>query len=223
MKETTRKVVGRSPARTVRLINLPHLQSTPIEAESSLERDFVHMAALFPLTKKITHQPFKMTLEEGRHYTPDFLVDFHDGSHLVVEVKPESKQYKFLHLFDQVRRDLARRNVKFIVANDRMLRNEGREERALRIRRYGKSACPLGQTQRALDVLSKAPKGVMFGDLRAEGIDLATALHLIARQRICTGNSLHFEDSDTVISSEFLNMEEEHAIHFDCWSDASTR
>lgn len=223
MEQTTRKVVGRSPARTVRLINLPHLQSTSIEAESSLERDFVHMAALFPLTKKITHQPFKMTLEEGRHYTPDFLVDFHDGSHLVVEVKPESKQYKFLHLFDQVRENLARRNVRFIVANDRVLRNEDREARALRIRRYGKSACPPGQAQRALDVLSRAPKGLLIGDLRAEGIALTTALHLIARQRICIGSSLHFEDSDTVISSEFLKMEEEHAIHFDCWSDASAR
>lgn len=223
MEQTTRKVVDRSPARTVRLINLPHLQASHIEAESSLERDFVHMAALFPLTKKITHQPFKMALEEGRHYTPDFLVDFHDGSHLIIEVKPESKQHRFLHLFDQVRKNLARRNVRFIVANDRMLRNGDREERALRIRRYGKSACPPGEAQRALELLSKAPEGIQIGDLTAEGITLTTTLHLIARQRICTGSSLHFEDSDTVISSDFLNKEREHAIHFDCWSDASER
>lgn len=223
MKQTTRKVVHRSPARTVRLINLPHLQSTPIEAESSVERDFVHMAALFPLTKKIVHQPFRMEVEEGRHYTPDFLVDFHDGGHLIVEVKPESKTQKFLPLFDHVRKTLAQRNVRFILASDRMLRHEDREERALRIRRYGKSACPPGEAQRALSILANAPNGILIGDLRAEGISLPTILHLIARQKIRTGSSLHFEEEDTVISNDFLNMEEEHAIHFDCWSDASTR
>ena len=71
----TRKVVTRSPGHTVRSINLSHLQPTAIEADSSLERDFIYVALGFPLLKEITHQPFKLKLDAG-FYTPDFFVRF---------------------------------------------------------------------------------------------------------------------------------------------------
>jgi len=79
MKPTTRKVVHRAPWRKARLINLPHLQSEAIEADSTYERDFVYRAALFPYLKAIQSQPFKLTLE-GKGYTPDFLLCFQDES-----------------------------------------------------------------------------------------------------------------------------------------------
>ena len=70
MQPATRKVVHRSPAHTVRLLNLPHLQDEAIEADSSVERDFVHCAALFTLTRAIKAQPFKLSLKASS-YTPD--------------------------------------------------------------------------------------------------------------------------------------------------------
>src|SRR5256885_13315536 len=79
MQPATRKVVHRSPAHTVRLLNLPHLQDEAIEADSSVERDFVHCAALFTLTRAIKAQPFKLSLKASS-YTPDFAVKFADGS-----------------------------------------------------------------------------------------------------------------------------------------------
>lgn len=69
MEPSKRKVVHRAPAHTVRLIHLPHLQPTPVEADSSLERDFVQIVALFLFTHCIEHQPFSLA---ERQYTPDF-------------------------------------------------------------------------------------------------------------------------------------------------------
>ena len=127
-----RKVVTRSPGHTVRSINLPHLQPKAIEADSSVERDFVYLAIAFPLLKTITHQPFELSLEAGS-YTPDFLVEFKDGSRIVVEVKPESKMGGFAEKLAQAKVQLAERGVAFIVAQDTLLRRDDIELRAKRI------------------------------------------------------------------------------------------
>ena len=102
MEPSSRKVVHRSPAHSVRSLNVPHLQPEPIEADSSVERDFVHCAALFPAVSSISSQPFKLTLPIGK-YTPDYLVTFTDGSRAVVEVKPEEFIADFQQKFDQAR------------------------------------------------------------------------------------------------------------------------
>ena len=75
MQPATRKVVHRSPAHTVRLLNLPHLQDEAIEADSSVERDFVHCAALFTLTRAIKAQPFKLSLKASSYWAAAGLVD----------------------------------------------------------------------------------------------------------------------------------------------------
>ncbi len=113
----TRKVVTRSPGHTVRSINLPHLQPKAIEADSSLERDFVYLTIAFPFLKTIAHQPFELSLEAGS-YTPDFLVDFKDGSRIVIEVKPESKMEGFAEKLAQAEVQLRDRGIEFLVAHD---------------------------------------------------------------------------------------------------------
>ena len=67
-----RKVVTRSPARTVRLLHLPGLFKAPVECESSLERDFVYRASLCPGVADIRHQPFQLTLASRAPLHPRF-------------------------------------------------------------------------------------------------------------------------------------------------------
>src|SRR2546427_6886864 len=148
MQPATRKVVHRSPAHTVRLLNLPHLQDEAIEADSSVERDFVHCAALFTLTRAIKAQPFKLSLKASS-YTPDFAVKFADGSCAVVEVKPEKFVDSYQELFAHARRQLAERGMLFFVVRDTRLRHGGLMERALIIRRYAKGVCRLADQQLA--------------------------------------------------------------------------
>lgn len=84
MKSTTRKVVARSPGRTVRLVNLPHPQPDPSHIESGPERDFARNAEHIPRTMPVGHQPLKVELPIGG-YTPDLLLTFLNGSRLEVE------------------------------------------------------------------------------------------------------------------------------------------
>lgn len=102
-----RKVVTRSPKRTVGLINCRWFQNQPIEHESRLEKHFVYRALLCPGLSKIQHQPFRLQLEKsGKYYTPDFLLFFTDGSHIVVEVKRSEKVKHAIERFSEISRRL---------------------------------------------------------------------------------------------------------------------
>ena len=68
--QAARKVVTRSPHRRVGLIACPWFQSTPIEYESLLERDFVRLALLDLEISSIAHQPFSLDLGELGTYFP---------------------------------------------------------------------------------------------------------------------------------------------------------
>lgn len=220
MKQATRQVVTRSPARTVRLIHLPHLQETAIEAESSYERDFIHTTALFPLTKRIVHQPFKMDLITGS-YTPDFLVEFYDNSKLVSEVKPELKIKKYRPIFDQAKEKLATKEIRFLVTSEAALHYTDREERALKIRRYAKSFIPTEKLDTALRLVSKTPFGISIGEIMAEGIEFHSIAHLITRQKLLIGGNLLIDENSTVLGRQFINAEGNHATYFDRWFNTS--
>jgi hypothetical protein len=58
------------------------------------------------------------------YYTPDFLVEFKDGSRTVVEVKPESKMEGFTEKLAQAERQLRDRGIEFVVAHDTLLRHD---------------------------------------------------------------------------------------------------
>ena len=218
MQPATRKVVHRSPAHTVRLLNLPHLQDEAIEADSSVERDFVHCAALFTLTRAIKAQPFKLSLKASS-YTPDFAVKFADGYCAVVEVKPEKFVDSYQELFAHARRQLAERGMLFFVVRDTRLRHGGLMERALIIRRYAKGVCRLADQQLAKTMVAEAGGTVSIMSLREAGVPLEVILYLVAHRQLMLGADLRYESKDLVY---LPNVGEEgacHALQFGRWLD----
>lgn len=216
---TTRKVVTRSPGHTVRSINLPHLQPKAIEADSSLERDFVYLTVAFPFLKTIAHQPFELSLEAGS-YTPDFLVDFKDGSRIVIEVKPESKMDGFAEKLAQAEVQLRDRGIEFLVAHDTLLRKGGIEQRAKRIRRYAKGQYPTAEQELILQTLQSSPRGLTFKSLVSLGAQKVTILHMVSHQKLQVNSNLDIDDDAVVQLPITFNEEGSHAIRFANWLGA---
>lgn len=219
MEPAKRKVVQRSPAHTVRLIPLPHLQEQPVEADSSVERDFVHIASLYQGIKSIKHQPFTLTLGSGS-YTPDFLVQFQDQSKAVVEVKPTSEVPKYEELFAQAKEQLAQHGVLFMVARDTVLRKDSMAQRAINIRRYAKTLCHFQEQERALDLVQQHPTGVSIRKLMQARITIPTLYYLIAHRRLQADDQLNTEDDAIVSLPKPHSLEASHAVCFAQWLDA---
>jgi hypothetical protein len=219
MEPATRKVVQRSPAHTVRLIHLPHLQERAVEADSSVERDFVHIAALYASVKSIQHQPFKLKLE-GRTYTPDYLLEFTDRSKAVIEVKPASKIAEYAQLFESARERLAHHQMVFVVATDAVLRREHMAERALMIRRYAKMGFTLEEQERAIDLVARADQRASICNLLGSGVSRACLYHLIAFRKLLLDDSLSIDDSAHVFLPTAQVGEGNHAIRFAGWLDS---
>jgi len=214
-----RKVVTRSPGHTVRLINLPHLQKTGIEADSSLERDFTYRVLPFPFVRRIVHQPFTLELSCGR-YTPDFLVAFEDGSGATVEVKPRSKIKHYEEKFAEARVMLATKSLSFLVAHDLLLKREDLHERARIIRRYAKGTYPASEKALVLSALSDVPMGLSLKELLDRGVRKTTVLHLVAQQKLQIGADLDIGDAAIFCLPETTNGEGCHAIRFASWLGA---
>lgn len=215
MKTATRKVVTRSPGRTVRLVNLPHLQPEPIETESTPERDFVHIAALFPRIRSIKHQPFKLELSSGS-YTPDFLLTFLDASRSVVEVKGEAFLPREPRTLAEAENLLASHDMSFLLALDTQIQREGRADRALRIRRYGKSRIDEAVATTALAQLLEQVQ-MTVGELMAGGVDLVTIAHLVSKRQIEVVSDLRLEHDSTLRCVSKTNKGESDAVRFGRW------
>lgn len=216
MKPTTRKVVKRSPANTVRLLHLPHLQAEPVEAESALERDFVHIAALFPFITHIEHQPFKLVWDDAS-YTPDFLLTFRDQSKLVIEVKPSSKVSKYEELFKRAEEKLETKGVPFYVATDTRISVSGRPANALLIRRYAKTVFPADACQALVDKATNASCGVSVKELcEANAYSLSLLRHVIGKRLLTTAPDLGTKPSSIIFTPHSLKGQS-HALQFTGW------
>lgn len=228
MKPSKRKVISRSPSHTVRLIHLPHVQSEPVEADSNPERYFVHIAALYPFIHKIRDQPFTLELGDKR-YTPDFLLEFKDGSRLVVEVKPESRMKEYQELFIKAAAKLSANGYEFLVAKDIDITRDDLASRALRIRRYCKTSFNAQACKRVLRIVESSKRGVAMSELiQVHRINQEVILHLIGYHQLCTNNNLSIDDRAIVKSTKKLKQEianeyQSYAIHFGSWFDTQER
>lgn len=228
MEPSTRKVVTRSPSHTVRLLHLPHVQVQPVEADSSLERDFVQIAGLYPFIQSIQHQPFKLSLEEAK-YTPDFLLCFLDGSRLVVEVKPLELLPPHEAKLQSAERVLADAGFGFLVATDLMIRADGLAQRAMRIRRYAKTLTCKEITDPLLSLLKRSPSGIQVSDVMQQlGLAQEVIYHAMCHHRICTRDPLDTTTDAVLIDVKTFRNEVDgdyptHAIHFSCWLDPARR
>lgn len=215
MEKTTRKVVKRSPARTVVMLNFPGLLDHPVEAESSFEKDFICKAALCQGLTDLRHQPFKIRLRNGGYYTPDFLAVV-DGAHCVVEVKLRSKISKYHDTFDEAAQQLQTHGLRFYVVHEGSLRRGAVHVRAAHILRYGKAVYPAVACRRALDCMASSPLGIPIGVLRARAdTSNEVILHLLARRAISIGPELHLDDEAMVFPFRPLEMSNED--QFGCW------
>ncbi len=208
MQPSSRKVVTRSPSRTVRIINLNGILDNPVEAESSLEADYVLRSAFGPGKKKITHQPFKLPVSP-KGYTPDFLEETEGvETKSVVEVKLQRKVTKYADLFDRAAEYLLPRNYRLFVLTEKHLRKDGIEERVRVLRRYAKAVFPADSRQRVLDTLSAYPHGLAIGSLmRKAKVSRELIIHLIARKQLSSGSGLQLSDSAVVILPELTRMD----------------
>jgi len=216
MEPSSRKIVKRSPARTVRLLNLPDLQPTAIECESSLERDFVQVASVFFATRSIKHQPFWISLQNGR-YTPDFLVRFQDGSTAVVEVKPKSRIEEHAKKLDEAALRISESDAPFFVIDETAIQLGGMARQARLMRRYAKGLFPAEQCTRVLDVVRES-RGITLGNLQlVHGASKPLVLHLISRRQLSCVDRLSTDDSVALVVADLLQKEPSHAIQFGTW------
>lgn len=196
-----RQVVSRAPHRRVGYIACPWFQPTPIEYESLLERDFVRLALLDLQNTAIEFQPF--IVDPGQDfgkYVPDFLLK-RSGRDAVIEVKPEvhvsgDKHRKRLQCAAEV---LAGQGYDFVVATEKLIRDDKRHERAGILLRHARSHIPLEITARALAIASDYPDGIAIADLAAiAGVPASTVLHLVGRRQLRIDPSLYLDDTRKV-------------------------
>lgn len=209
MEKTTRKVVTRSPARTVVMMNFPGVLDHAIEAESSFEKDFICKAVLCHGLTDLRHQPFKIRLRSGKHYTPDFLAVVH-GMHCVVEVKLRSKIPKYKDIFDEASHQLQANGIRFYVVHQGVLRRGGMHVRAAHILRYGKAFFPDSTCRRVLDCMADSPLGIPIGLLKKRAdASMEVILHLLARRAIAIEPALHLDDEAMVFPFNSLGTSNE--------------
>lgn len=213
-KSAARKVVTRSPSRTVRILNLPGLLPEPVEAESSYEAAFVLRAALMPACKTIIGQPFKLPASPN-DYTPDYLQTFVTPrlKPAVIEIKPAGKVGKYVEVFDRAALFLKQQGYEFYVVTDRELFKDGIEQRVHRIRRYAKAAISGTDLKRITDLLSNHDSGLPLGSLqRKAAVSREAILHFLAKRLLTTGPRIMIDDSAVVRLSASNPMHQEMSL-----------
>lgn len=186
-----RKVVSRSPAKTVRVLNLRGIWDNPVECESTLERDFVYRLALCPGVIRCQHQPFRLKLASGRTYTPDFLAVHRDGTSTVVEVKPKEKVADYLSAFDEAKSRLSERGISFVVLTEERIRGNKAHERASLILRYRKTAPGREVLDRIRAVLQERGNTMSINALLTSAdAPLEALFHLIAIRAVVPSRDL---------------------------------
>jgi hypothetical protein len=169
----TRKVITRSPHRSVGAIHEPWFQSTPIQHESHLEKQCIETLLLMPGIVQIESQPFAVEFTvEGRQriYTPDLRVTLADGSQALVEPKGKPFVQAFRDLLDAGLREAVRSLSLPLYLVPSGLISKERANRASEIRSMARRTPPTG----AMDALLS-----WMEDQRRPTVSLhAFALHL---------------------------------------------
>lgn len=215
-----RRVVTRSPAKTVRRLNMPGLFGAAIECESSLERDFVLRAALCPSVRTIRHQPFRLQLGPKKTYVPDFLITTASGRSLVVEVKLSTHVEKFRERFDQAMEELARRDVDFMVITELSIHAGRAHQRAARVLRYRKASIDEAIAGRITTVLEQHPAGISFDALCTSCFaQITDVLTLAAAKRVRLSKTIDLDPPALVYPIQNSGADDE--IRLESWFDVA--
>lgn len=195
-----RDVITRSPHRRAGFVACPWFQSSPIEYESLLERDFIRLALLDLKSHAIEHQPFFIDLNELGEYTPDFLL-LKKGRKVVVEVKPDehAENERNRPRLARARTILRPAGYEFIVATEKEIRSNGRHNRAAILLRHARSHLNPDKVSLLKSHAARFPSGIPIGALAAStGLPVSTVLHVIGRRGLRINSELDFSDSRLV-------------------------
>lgn len=216
MTLAARKVVTRSPKRTVGRINCRWFQDEPIEHESRLEKRFLLRAILFPSLAHIQHQPFKLSLGGREHYTPDFLLTFSNGEQCVVEVKRAERIKELISRFDRIAQRLAEDQRRFFVIHNGQIEGQLRAHRAGLLRRYATMLLPSSILQAVQLLVEKHAKGVSIKTLMDQtGASPIQLYALVARRVVTVSPGLLLSEDDLLFP---VNKEVQHgADQFGNW------
>lgn len=200
MNPPKRRVVTRSPKRTVGLFNCRWFQPQPIEHESRLEKHFLLRAILFPGLASVQHQPFKLELSgRGQSYTPDFLLRFTSGEHAVVEVKRSEKIKPLIARLDEVAQRLNERHLKFFVVHQGQIEGGLRAQRAALLRRYANLPVSIALRIAVNEALVAKPSGMHIGELRQRlNLSPSEFYALAARRELALSPDLLLSEDDLV-------------------------
>jgi len=215
MTLAARKVVTRSPKRTVGRINCRWFQDEPIEHESRLEKRFLLRSILYPSLAHIQHQPFRVSLGGREHYTPDFLLTFTNGDRCVVEVKRAEKVKELISRFDQIAQRLAEEQLRFFVIHNGQIEGQLRAHRAGLLRRYATMPLPASIHQAVQLLVEKHAKGIpiktVMDHTGAKSIQLYA---LVARRVVTVSAGLLLSEDDLLFP---IDKELAHADQFGNW------
>lgn len=179
-----RKVVTRSPYRSVGLVACNWLQAEPIEHESYLERRFIQRMLLTPGVTAIISQPFRISYGENneKSYTPDFLVRL-QSKVLVIEVKPEQFIAKFEETFDLVSVILQERLMSLHVVTDKMIDVEDIPDDIDLLLRYARGNVPQAEIDDVLKIFIDQSVTVPLSELiQFAPSGISTIYHMIGRK-----------------------------------------
>jgi hypothetical protein len=213
-----RKVVTRSPHRSVGYVACAGIDGSHAEHESSLEKSFVLIANVCSCVKGLGPQPFRIEWRDSedkvRTYVPDFQVHFNDGSKAVIEVKPEKFVAKNRELFQAATKHLARANQNFYVLTDKQL-TPARTDTALLMRRYRRTALPADQVEHATRLVTD---GLSWTEAQSSAVPLHVWYGLLGQRLV------HIKVADLQATTRlFLGRGEEHdsQVQFQRWFGCS--
>jgi hypothetical protein len=204
-------LLTRSPSRTIRVFNFPQILSNPVEAESTLEEDFIYRAVLHFRLKELISQPFVLPVSPNG-YTPDFYAKAESGKRYVIEVKIARKVRGYAELFDAAAEYLKQRDITFLVVTEKNLRCERIQTRALRVIRYLKAQYAQSRCEAAIAEISACPTGITIGQMIKRGATRELIFHLMARRKLTTGPRLMLDDSALVFPCNPMEIENENCF-----------
>lgn len=213
-----RKVVHRSPHRSVGILACSWIQEHGIEYESQLERRFLQQALVLPMVKRVIHQPFRLEyLEDGKTHTyvPDFLLFLADGMKVVIEVKPQKFLKSHRHKLTEAQRILAEKEVPFLVVTDQEIDDGIKVHNAAYLLRFARGTASEEAKQRCLNCLRTSPNGLQMADLIQEtGVPEKDILHFVGRTTL----SIDLSEPITEATIVHIPKEEQHDyLHFINW------
>ncbi|MCX2864307.1 hypothetical protein OOZ63_20985 [Paucibacter sp. PLA-PC-4] len=203
-----RQVITTSPHRSVGAVHASWFQSDPIHHESFLEKSCIEILLLMPMAEQIRHQPMTLTYmvdDTERRHIPDFQVRLRDGTHIVVEVKPEALLDEHRRKFDCCSAQLTNAGIEYYVCTDAWLTDE-RVGRAECLRDQARRSAPADELAGLLNLV-RSRQDLLIADALAQGFSHHVIGHAVGRRLLTAGPQLDISPSNRLTSMEH---EDEH-------------